>query len=184
LLAAVHIALDGLSGHPDSPASIQHIHDLLDRVEAQLRRLSRELRPTILDDLGLGPALQWMGQRTAERTGLPIAVDVATLPRLTGVVETAAYRITQEAVTNAVRHARASMLAITAGISGGWLNITIRDNGAGFDAAATLARRGDRGLGLLGMQERVDALGGTLQITSQQDAGTCLMIRLPIDGTP
>jgi len=180
LLAAVHIALDNLSHAADMAGALREIHALLDRVEAQLRRLSRELRPTILDDLGLGPALEWLAQGMGERSGIPIHVDAA-LPRLAGQLETAAYRIAQEGITNAVRHGQPTQITLSMRAAGGGVELEVRDDGRGFDAAATLERRGDRGLGLLGIRERAESLGGTLQIDSQPGAGTRLTVRLPIE---
>jgi signal transduction histidine kinase len=181
LLASVHIALDSLAPQvPEAKAPLQHVHELLDRVEAQLRRLSRELRPTILDDLGLGPAVEWLAKGMGERSGIPIQVDVS-LRRLPGQLETAAYRIAQEAITNAVRHGGATQIAVRMRESTGWVELDIQDNGRGFDAAATLERRGDRGLGLLGIRERADSLGGTLRIISRPGAGACVSVRLPVE---
>ncbi len=184
LLASVHIALDSLAAHvPQAKAALQRIHGLLDRVEAQLRRLSRELRPTILDDLGLGPALEWLARGMSERSGIPIQVE-ACLKRLSGHIETAVYRIAQEAITNAVRHGQPTQITVRAGEKAGSVEVEIQDNGRGFDAAAMLERRGDRGLGLLGIRERAESLGGRLQIASQPGTGTCLTVRLPVEGGP
>lgn len=104
--------------------------DALDRVEAQLRRLSRELRSSVLDDLGLAAALDWLSQGVAERTGLAIGVE-APIGRLPSSVETALYRIIQEAFTNATRHAKARKVQIEVredGPSGRWCATTGRDS--------------------------------------------------------
>src|SRR5947208_11398931 len=107
LLASVHVALDALAR--DLPQSVRsrlgEVRDLLDRIEGELRRLSHELRPTMLDDLGLVPALQFLAEGVAKRTGLSVEVRGSTHGRLPPAVETAPYRIAQEALTNAVRHA-------------------------------------------------------------------------------
>jgi signal transduction histidine kinase len=183
LLASVHIALDNLIQQvPERAGTLQEVHALLDRVEAQLRRLSRELRPTILDDLGLAPALEWLAQGLTERTGLPIAV-VAPFERLPPEVETAAYRIVQEALTNVVRHARASKVQVEVRRDDSTVRAVIRDDGQGFDVAATLARRGDRGLGLIGMRERVESLGGTLSIESRPGRGSEVSFTIPVGNT-
>src|SRR5439155_9178007 len=109
LLAAVHLALEeAVTGLP--PQFREHFHQVrshLDAIETQLRRLAHELRPTILDDLGLLPALQFLGQGVAARTGLCIRVDSAIAERLAPAVETALYRIMQEGMTNITKHAAA-----------------------------------------------------------------------------
>ena len=180
LLASVHIALDELIAQvPERSNAVQRIHALLDRVEGQLRRLSRELRPTILDDLGLGPAVDWLAQGAAERTGVSISVR-APINRLPSAVETVLYRIIQEAVTNAVRHAGATKMEIRVWQQDTTVHAAVRDDGRGFDAEATMARRGDRGLGLIGMRERVDALGGRFALRSAPGKGTEVSVAIPI----
>ena len=184
LLASVHIALDELIAQvPERSHAVQRIHGLLDRVEGQLRRLSRELRPTILDDLGLGPAVEWLAQGAAERTGVSISVH-APINRLPSAMETALYRIIQEAVTNAIRHAGARTMEIRVWQEDTTVHAAVRDDGHGFDAEATMARRGDRGLGLLGMRERVDALGGRFALRSAPGQGTEVAVAIPIVEDP
>jgi len=180
LLASVHIALDDLVAQlPERVEAVQRIHTLLDRVEGQLRRLSRELRPTILDDLGLGPAVEWLAQGASERTGVSITVDAPIL-RLPSAMETALYRIVQEAVTNAIRHAGARHMEIRVWHEDAMVHAAVRDDGRGFDADATMAQRGERGLGLLGMRERVDALGGRFVLHSTLGQGTEVSVAIPI----
>ncbi|HSB68023.1 MAG TPA: GAF domain-containing sensor histidine kinase [Candidatus Methylomirabilis sp.] len=184
LLASVHIALDELAGQvPERAATFRDLHGLLDRVEGQLRRLSREIRPSILDDLGLGPALEWLAQGVAERTGLAISV-AGPERRLSPAVETALYRVVQEALTNAGRHARARKVGIEIRAEGPTVRATVQDDGQGFDVGAALARRGDRGLGLIGMRERVEALGGALNIVSAPGTGTRLSVSIPAERFP
>jgi signal transduction histidine kinase len=179
LLASVHIALDAIVAQaPERSAAIQRIHGLLDRVEGQLRRLSRELRPTILDDLGLAPALEWLTQGIAERTGIPIDIT-APIGRLPSAVETALYRIVQEAITNAIRHAVPTRITVNLWQEGGAVHVSINDDGRGFDAEATMKRTGDRGLGLIGMGERVEALGGQLALRSAVRQGTEVSVVIP-----
>lgn len=180
LLASVHIALDELIAKvPERSEALQRIHTLLDRVEGQLRRLSRELRPTILDDLGVGPAVEWLARGASERTGVAIAVD-AQVGRLPSAIETALYRIIQEAVTNAIRHAGARGMEIRVWQEGTTVHAAVRDDGRGFDAKAIMARSGDRGLGLIGMRERVDALGGRLGVRSSPGQGSAVSVSIPI----
>jgi len=180
LLASVHIALDEqVAQVPDRTQAVQRIHALLDRVEGQLRRLSRELRPTILDDLGLGPAVEWLAQGAAERTGMSISVH-APIDRLPSAMETALYRIIQEAVTNAIRHSGARTVEIRVWQEEATVHAAVRDDGRGFDADAAMARRGDRGLGLIGMRERVDALGGRFVLRSAPGKGAEVAVAIPI----
>lgn len=180
LLASVHIALDHLAQQvPERAGTVRELHDLLDRVEGQLRRLSRELRPTILDDLGLAPALEWLAQGVAQRTGLAVTVD-APIGRLPSTVETALYRVIQEAITNATRHARATQIEVKLWEDGSTIHGTARDDGAGFDVEAVLARRGERGLGLIGIRERVEALGGRVAIASVPGKGTEVSVSIPL----
>ena len=182
LLAALHISLDDLVAQvPAQEASFQKLRGVLDRVEAQLRRLARELRPTILDDLGLAPALEWLAQGLAERRDVRIAV-AAPEARLAPEAETALYRIVQEALTNALRHARPRRIAVEVREEGPHIRAVVRDDGHGFDVAAAWAERGDRGLGLIGMRERAEALGGTLEIRSTPGAGTEVCAMVPREG--
>ncbi len=179
LLAALHITLDTLVPQaPDQDAIVRTLHEALDRVESQLRRLARELRPTILDDLGLGPALEWLAQGVAERTGVTVTVD-APEHRLAPEVETALYRVVQEALSNAARHARPRRITVEVHEEESLFRAVVRDDGHGFDVAAALARRGDRGLGLIGMRERAEALGGTVEIRSTPNHGAELSIVIP-----
>ncbi len=181
LLASVHIALDDLAGQaPERAGTVRQLHGLLDRVEDQLRRLSRELRPTILDDLGLAPALEWLAQGVAQRSGLAITVD-APIQRLPSAIETALYRVVQEALTNAVRHARATSIRVKVSKQDSAIHATVRDDGEGFDAEAALARRGDRGLGLIGMRERIELLGGEFGIRSAPKKGAELSVMIPLE---
>lgn len=181
LLASVHIALDEMGqGIPEGRETIRALHDLLDRVEDQLRRLSRELRPSILDDLGLTPALEWLAQGVGERTGLAVSVT-APDRRFSPLVEITLYRIAQEALTNVARHAHAKTVRIEVSDEGAAVRALVEDDGQGFDVDATLARRGDRGLGLIGMRERVETVGGTLAISSGLGKGTRIFVTLPAE---
>ena len=183
LLASVHIGLAEVAR--DLPAhSAQRLHDvraLLDKIEEQLRHLSHELRPTILDDLGLRPALEFLADGVSRRTGLKISVEGSADVRLATSTETAVYRVVQEALTNVTKHARATRVAISIERSGRFLRWIVRDDGVGFDVAAVLGRRGSRGLGLLGMQERLHGVDGALEIISTPRGGTQLHISIPVE---
>jgi len=183
LLASVHLALEttviGLP--PPWREGFDSVRRQLDAMETQLRRLAHELRPTMLDNLGLLPALQFLAQGVAARTGLDIHVDSALAGRLAPALETALYRIMQEGLTNIAKHAAATNVTLQVWHEGGRVHSLLRDDGVGFVVAQVLGRTGLRGLGLLGIQERLEALGGTLQITSAPGQGTTLQITLPGD---
>ncbi|HWR21255.1 MAG TPA: response regulator [Verrucomicrobiae bacterium] len=182
LLVAVYIVLDDCARDlpPDAQDRLKEVRALLDQVEEQLRRLSHELRPAILEDLGVVPALQWLAEGVSKRTDLAITVEGDTKGRLPASVETVLYRCVQEGLTNAARHAKANSMRIQLQREAQQIRCTIRDNGIGFDLPAVLAQTGDRGLGLLGMRERLKALDGALQITTAPGQGTALLITIPL----
>ena len=183
LLASVHVALAAMSGDlpPSARSRLEEVRGLLDRIEDDLRRLSHELRPTILDDLGLLPALQFLAEGIAKRTGLLIEVGGSTRGRLPPVVETALYRIVQEALTNAVRHADAACVRIQLQREPQAIRCSIADDGVGFDAPTVLAHRGGPGLGLVSMQERLEAVRGSFQIISAPGRGTRVHVAIPLE---
>lgn len=183
LLVAVHLALANVAQElpQDQRAQLNQIEDLLNEVEKHLRRYSHELRPTILDDLGWIPAIRFLAEGISKRANLPIHIEAKVSGRLPGTVETALYRVVQEALTNAVKHANAKSIWIRAWIKDRVLHCSIRDDGAGFDAQAVQASTGPKGLGLIAIRERLSAIGGTLWIESSQKRGTELLIRLPME---
>jgi len=183
LLASVHVALAAMSHDlpPSARGRLEEVRGLLDRIEDDLRRLSHELRPTILDDLGLLPALEFLADGIAKRTGLPIEVGGSTHGRLPPVVETALYRIVQEALTNAVRHADAARVRVELQREPQAIRCSIADDGVGFDARTVLAHRGGPGLGLVGIRERLEAVRGSVQINSAPGQGTRLHVAIPLE---
>jgi two-component system sensor histidine kinase UhpB len=184
LLVAVHLALAEVA--PELPerqqAQVARIKELLNQVEKHLRRYSHELRPTILDDLGWIPAIHFLAEGVSKRAGLPIHIDASVSERLPSAIETTLYRIVQEALTNAVKHAKADHVWIRAWRENLLLRCSIRDDGEGFDSGRTHAVPGRKGLGLIAMQERVTAIGGTLRIESRIGNGTELSIQIPLEG--
>lgn len=184
LLVAVHLALAELSLElPESQqAHVTRIKELLNQVEKHLRRYSHELRPTILDDLGWIPAIQFLADGISKRANLPIHIEATVRGRLPSAVETALYRIVQEALTNAVKHAKASGVWIRAWKENYALCCSVRDDGLGFDSSQVHMQTGRKGLGLVAMRERASAIGGTLRVESRPDQGTELSIRLPLEG--
>lgn len=183
LLVSVHLALEGATADLPEPARARFdpVRRLLDEVEQHLRRMSHELRPTILDDLGLLPALEFLAQGLAARSGIAIRVHGAAIPRLLPAVETALYRVVQEALHNAVRHAHAVAIEVRLERGPGAVQLTVRDDGSGFDPAAAQRRRGARGLGLAAMRERVSEAGGQFTVESAMGRGTEIRIIIPLE---
>jgi two-component system sensor histidine kinase UhpB len=157
LLVAVHLALADVARELPRPQKEQVgcIEELLNQVEKQLRRYSHELRPTVLDDLGWIPAIRFLAEGVSTVVG-----------RLPGPMEIALYRIVQEALTNAAKHLKASRVRIRIGRKNRLFCCSIEDDGVGFDVRAVQSGGKRRGLGLIGMQERLNGIGGTPSIDS------------------
>ena len=185
LLVAVHLALADLARElPERQKEpVARIEELLNQVEKQLRRYSHELRPTILDDLGWIPAIRFLAAGVSKRASVAIEIKTTVAGRLAGPMEIALYRVVQEALTNATKHAKASRVRIRIGRKDGQLCCSIEDDGKGFDMQVVQSDYKRRGLGLTGMQERLNAIGGTLSIDSAPGRGTKLLIQLPTEGS-
>ena len=184
LLVAVHLALAEVALELPEPqqAQLARIKEMLNQVEKHLRRYSHELRPTILDDLGWIPAVRFLADGISKRANLPIHIEAPNPERLPSAIETTLYRIVQEALTNAVKHAKAGNVWIRARKENALLLCcSIRDDGAGFDIREVQKTPQRKGLGLIAMKERVTAIGGTLQIDSGAGHGTILSIRIPLE---
>jgi signal transduction histidine kinase len=181
LLAAVHLSLDQVERElgPGAPAGLTIVKQHLDDVYQQLRHLSHELRPTVLDDLGLVPAIEFLSQGIAKRSGLRIAVQSTPAVRLAVPIETVVYRVVQEALNNIHKHAQAKFVKIQVRISERFVKCFIADDGVGFNPDGTKDRPLVRGLGLLGMREKLQRLGGALKIESAPGRGTKLNITVP-----
>jgi len=182
LLVAVHIGVDEAARElpPKSKVRLREVKNLLDQVESRVRLLSHELRPTILDNLGLIPAVEFLAQSVAQRTGLRIKVESSSNKRLPPRQGIALYRIVQEALTNIQRHARAKCVGIRFRHFRNKVKCSIVDDGIGFDPAL-VARSGRGGLGLLGIQERLQVLGGELRIESAPGRGAKFEISVPLE---
>jgi len=181
LLASVYLAIDDLAHDFPQEASdrLQALKGLLDGIEEQLRRLSHELRPTILDDLGLVPALEFLGAGVSARHSLKVSVDGPRGERFSGAVETVLYRICQEALNNVCKHAEASSVVIAVSRDDRHVYCSVRDDGVGFDPTAHV---GPQGLGLIGIRERLTPLGGVLTVESAPGKGTELSVAVPLNG--
>ncbi len=164
-------------------------HRLFDALEVtrsalhDTRELSRLLRPTLLDDLGLDAALNWLSRTLAERTGLTIDLESGLdEERLHPDIETLLFRITQEALTNVIRHASASTVHIKLQRRGDTLVLRIEDDGSGFDTqAVTDNERGGGSSGLRGMRDRAELFGGRIDLKSIPDQGTAVQMTLGLD---
>ena len=179
VLTAVRINMHAVQDVCNTREATSYIEDnilVIDEALRQVRDLSIDLRPPLLDDIGLGTALRWYVERQAKRIGIRAEV-VIELPhqneRYSRELETACFRIAQEAMTNVVRHARAKRVLLLLQKKRRELILLITDDGVGFDVTAlrTTAPRTST-LGLLGMQERAHAVGGYIEITSAPSKGT------------
>lgn len=166
-------------------ARARHVDEALQLTEeavAQLRTVSVGLWPTILDDLGLTAALRWLGQRDGRGEGVTITVDVDDVERLPFSIEVAAFRVVQEALTNALRHASARTIAISMRAQPDALVLEVRDDGTGFDMhSAWLRATAGESLGLASMRERVALVGGRFEIESSPGNGTSVRARVPLN---
>lgn len=182
ILASARIALDlALRGQPAGIAErLANVRQLLDDTGERLRHLSHELRPTILDDLGLRAALVFLAQGVSQRSGVRTTVVGEMRGRPPPNVELAVYRVTQEALNNAIRHAQGvAAMTIHLRHQRGELRCAIQNDGTGFKVDAVMNDRHRPGLGLLGMRERIQSIGGTLTVSSTPGDGTTVEIRIP-----
>ena len=182
LLVAVYIAMQNLANEvPAVQPHVLKVTQLLDEIESQLRRLSHELVPALLNDLGLVPALQYLFDGLAQRSQLQINIDAVPEQRLPKRVETTLYHVAKEALHNVVKHAQATSVWIGFHRTADSIRCCIRDNGRGFNPASIAARQAEQGFGLIGIRERLSVVGGHLQINSGEGHGTELVISIPTE---
>jgi len=183
LLIAARLAMSSVAHDidPSLQKRLQEVGKIFDQVEEQLRRLSHELRPPILDDLGLVPALEFLADGVSTRAGLSIRIYSSLEDRFARNIETALYRVIQEALTNVTKHARAKSVEIRLTRVVKYLHCQVRDDGVGFDVPTMLSCSAREGLGLIGIRERLHAVGGTLQIASAAGRGTELLVQIPVE---
>ncbi|MGH7845642.1 MAG: PAS domain S-box protein [Candidatus Binatia bacterium] len=164
-----------------NPKGLDEAQSIVKDLMTRVRNMSLELRPAMLDDLGLLHALLWLIERYTTRTGLQVHFKHSGLKkRLPPDLETAAYRIAQEALTNVARHASVHEVSVRMTVTPAALSLQVRDRGRGFDLRAHRLATG----GLEGMRERAALLGGKLVIKSSQNSGTNLTAVLPLAGNP
>jgi signal transduction histidine kinase len=186
VLTAVSADLQALEPSPDPAVHAERLEAslrLVDEALRQVRDLSLDLRPALLDDLGLGAALEWYLERQAQRSQFraELVVEPPEL-RLPPELETTLFRLAQIALTNVVRHAQAKQVRVEVCQQNGHVNLVVRDDGIGFDVPAALDRasRGDT-LGLVSLQERAQLAGGEVEILSTPGQGTEIRARFPLE---
>jgi PAS domain S-box-containing protein len=182
LLASITMHMQAAKSSAGSAAqsNLDESIALIQRAGAQVRSLALELRPMLLETAGLGGTLRWLADQYQQRTGI-ITQVAGHVPDVFGESAIACFRIVQEALTNVVRHARAKHVWIELSQGEGHLELVVRDDGEGFDVPRTLERAASGGnLGLIGMRERVEILGGRLEINSQPGHGTRIRVLLPL----
>lgn len=156
---------------------IAAMNDVIDDTVASVRRIASDLRPALLDELGMLTAIEWLATDFARRYGLPVTVDGvdADVPEQTAI---AMFRIVQEALSNVMRHAKATAVSVHLAQVDGQIELRIQDNGGGWDKQPSSS--GPRkSLGLLGIRERARLLGGSVTIDSMPGEGFCLTVRIP-----
>jgi len=180
-LSALLLAIDNVAaslppdGNPESRMQLHEIRRLAERTVTVVRDMSLLLRPSMLDDLGLVPALQWQAREVSRNNNVRIDVEAnLSSESLPDEHKTCIYRIVQEALRNVTRHARAKAVNIRLTHPGGTLRLTIQDDGQGFVPEI------EKGMGLLGMEERVSRLRGAFEVVSQPGKGTMINVELPL----
>jgi signal transduction histidine kinase len=183
-LTAIGLGLRGAATvlRQDSDKAGQHLRELEGLAERSLNELQRvitDLRPSHLDDLGLAAALRWYAEEVQGRAPIEVAVEVTGEAReLPSVVSTALFRVAQEALTNVVRHSRASYAIVVLEFTSDGVRLRVEDNGSGFDIAS-LRNSARPSWGLLGMEERAHLLGGTMKVESSPGGGTTIDVTVP-----
>ena len=180
-LTAAKINLQAALEEPDH-AKAKRIHEttaILERLLGQVRQISLNLRPSTLDDLGLVPALRSLLDEQGRLASVAVRFSAKNMPEnLDPEIQTTCFRIAQEAITNAVRHARSTQIRVDLSHENGNLRLQIRDNGTGFDAESAQAQT--IGLGLVGMKERAALVGGRTRIMASRGKGATVDVTLPL----
>lgn len=183
LLTAVRIGIGNIEeqlGICPEPVrfQIEQTRRIAEQALRAIRDLAMGLRPSMLDDLGLGDALQWQARQHSRLCGVPVSVNLeGELNQLSEVQRTCVYRVIQEALNNVAKHARASDIQVEVTSRLGIVSILVRDDGEGFDVSGHMMK----GLGIVGMKERVRQLGGQVNIDSRKGHGTALSVVIPLE---
>jgi signal transduction histidine kinase len=184
-LAAVGVSLEAaLDGMPLSSSRwrLESLKVLVNQSLTDLHRIIYDLRPSILDDLGLSAAIRWLTEEHLRRTGVVVKVESYGLDeRLPSDIETAVFRVVQEALSNIERHAGADAVLVQVSLENGTLSLEIEDDGQGFEPETVGVTTGSaRGLGLQGMRERVELMGGSFTLSSSPGRGTRIAITVSV----
>ncbi len=166
-------------GQEDLRGNLDAAIALCSEALSDTRQLSRLLRPPILDDLGLEPALRWLAGSVQETAGVAVVLEIEPLPPLDGELQTLLFRIAQEALNNVAKHAAAGSVLLRLVAHGRTLQLQVIDDGRGFDVERAI---GAGGSGLGGMRERLRLFGGLLELHSSAGRGTRLRATVPLDG--
>ncbi len=186
VLTGLTYALDDvteMTTEPELKSQLERMHTLANTALEELHRIILDLRPTMLDHLGLIPALRWYAEsRLSEKDIRFVLRETGTSRRLPPAIETALFRVVQEAINNIARHSDALRAEIVFNFYPDHLQVTVADDGRGFEINPVLEPTSSRrGLGLLGMQERIDAIGGQLTLRSAPGVGTLVQITVPLN---
>jgi len=167
-----------LSGdHPEVKTQLDNLKSVAERTVQTVRNIALLLRPSMLDDLGLAAALEWQGREVSRRSEIEVSVESESVPEdLPDEYKIYIYRLVQEALNNAVRHSGARNAKVVVEQLAKSIVVRVTDDGRGFDPDRS------RGMGILGMEERVKRLGGTLRVESQPGKGATVVADLPIPG--
>lgn len=183
-LMAIQLGLGRIekyAGDPRVRKELDGLRSLTAATMEEIRNLALDLRPSMLDELGLVPAVRQYTKDFTRRTGIQVELGLSPFGgRLPGELETTLFRVVQEGLTNIAKHSLASCARVTLEVIGQAVIIQISDNGRGFDVTAALRNESKRSLGLLGMEERIALLGGRLSIRSAPGEGTTLSMEVPL----
>jgi signal transduction histidine kinase len=185
-LTALRISLDILRTYLSDNANqalrsrLDDADSLLQAIVISVENMMSELRPPMLDDYGLLPALQWYANEFSNRTDIKVIVDGdERVGRLPQTAEIALFRIAQEALNNVAKHARARHVRVALERSASRISMSVSDDGVGYDTTPPLGSRGRPGLGVVTMRERTQAIGGQFEIGTAPERGTRVVVRIP-----
>lgn len=160
---------------------LSELYEISQRTYQGIKHYAQALRPRILDDLGLVAALKWLAQEAREFSGVEVEVAIEATPPLPPETQLVLFRIVQEALNNVQRHSGATRASVALKCHEDEVEVTITDNGTGFDLPKQLSEFARRGkLGLTGMEERARLIGGEIEVSSRKGGGTCISVRAPM----
>jgi signal transduction histidine kinase len=181
-LTALKLMLTQISrSRPESVETLlNETQSVITELIRQVREMSLKLRPSMLDDLGLLPTLLWHFERYTTQTGIKVNFKQQGMPRnFSPEINTAVYRIVQEGLTNVARYAKTNEVNVSIVVDDNSINLKVEDHGCGFDSTRRMAKTN---IGLSGMRERAQSLGGKMKIETRPGKGTCFTVELPISG--